>query len=60
MKNQTLLAASPAEVKAHQAIMAIKKWMNERYPSLSPTTEARVILECMIELNEEKKFLAAQ
>jgi hypothetical protein len=62
MKNQhqTLLKDSKSDVQAKKAIHNIQKWIDKRYPVMASITRSKLILECLIELNEEKRFLAQQ
>ncbi|MGZ5190670.1 MAG: hypothetical protein ACXWCZ_06585 [Flavisolibacter sp.] len=62
MKNQhqTLQKDSTSELRAKRAIQNIHKLMDKRYPVISSITRSQMIIECLIELNEEKRFLAQQ
>ena len=62
MKNQhqTLQKDSKSHVQAKKAIQNIQKWMDKRYPVMASITRSKLILECLIELNEEKQYLAQQ
>lgn len=60
MKNQTatLRYEASAELKAKKAIQQIQKWIERRHPKLAGAAKTQMIIECLIELTEEKKFLA--
>lgn len=58
MKNSTKLI--PSDVHAMTAIQKIQKWVEENHPKLAAISKTRLIIECLIEVNEEKKFIAAQ
>ena len=62
MKNQhqTLQKDSSSEVRANKAIQNIQKWMDKRYPVMASITRSKMIMECLIEINEERRFLAQQ
>ena len=61
MKNSTpSLQRDSAEIQARKAIQRIKQWSKQNYPGLATTARARLIMECLIEITEEKKFLAAR
>lgn len=47
------------EKQAQIAILQIKKWVEQRYPRLAYAAKTKMIMECLIELTEEKNFLAA-
>ena len=51
---------SPAEKHAQKAISQIQKWVGKKYPLLAGSAQAKMIIECLIEVTEEKKFLSAQ
>lgn len=61
MKNQTtaLRVDTSSENKAERAILQIQKWVEKKYPRLAKSAKTKIILECLIELTEERKFLAA-
>ena len=54
------ITAEEKAQKAQKAIQSIQKWVKDRYPSLASATQARIILECLIEVKEENRFIAAQ
>lgn len=60
MKNQipSLQHEASAELQAKKAIQQIQKWIENRYPKLAATSKAQMIIECLIELTEERKFMA--
>jgi hypothetical protein len=58
--NQPLIKESISEVRAKRALNRIQKWMEIHYPSLASSSKSRLIMECLIEINEEKKFIAQQ
>jgi len=60
MKNQTtvLPPQASAELRAKKAIQQIQKWIEKRYPKLAGAAKTQMIVECLIELTEERKFLA--
>ena len=58
--NQPLVKETISEVRAKRAVSRIQKWMEIHYPVLASTSKARLIVECLIEINEENKFLSAQ
>lgn len=62
MKNFQLFQRQPssAEKHAQKAILQIQKWVEKKYPSLAGAAKAKIIIECLIEVTEEKKFLSAQ
>lgn len=60
MKNPSILQQDTAEMQAQKAIRKIKKWARDRYPGLASSRRARLILECLIELTEEQRLLAAR
>ncbi len=51
---------SPAEMHAQKAILQIQKWVEKKYPLLAGSAQAKMIMECLIEVTEEKKLLSAQ
>jgi hypothetical protein len=61
MKNQTQLLLQPdAVVFADKAIKKIKNRAKKFYPKLDSSTRLSIILECLIEVIEEKRYIAAQ
>jgi hypothetical protein len=57
--NQNLQHEGVAELQAKKAIQKIKKMMEEKYPSMAAVSKTRLIIECLIEMKEEKKYLKA-
>lgn len=62
MKNlhQTLQKEGTSELHAEKAIQNIQKLIQTRYPLMASLSRSKMIIECLIELNEEKRFLAQQ
>jgi hypothetical protein len=58
--NQTLHKDGLSELRAQMAIQRIQKSIEQRYPVMEEGSKARLIIECLIELTEERKFLAKQ
>ena len=60
MKNltKTMHTECAPELQASKAIQRIQKWVEEHYPRLASVAKSRLIIECLIELTEEKKLLA--
>ena len=60
MKNQKQLLhyEVAAERKAKRAIQQIQKWIEKQYPRLASSAKTKMIIECLIELSEERKNLA--
>lgn len=48
------------EFQAKKAVLQIQSWIEKKYPRLANSAKTRMIIECLIELSEEKKYLAAQ
>lgn len=48
------------EFQAKKAVLQIQSWIEKKYPRLASSEKTKIIIECLIELSEEKKFLAAQ
>ena len=59
-QNQTLQQPGRTELRATKAIQNIQNWMDTRYPAMAALSKSKMIIECLIELNEEKRFLAQQ
>jgi len=53
--NQTL---RKEEFHAKKAVQQIQTWMEKKYPRLANSAKTKMIIECLIELTEEKKFSA--
>ena len=54
--NQTL---HKEEFHAKKAVQQIQKWMEKKYPWLATSAKTQMIIECLIELTEERKFSTA-
>lgn len=59
MKKQ-LSTLRTEEFQAQKAVQQIQKWIEKKYPRLASSTKTKMIIECLIELTEERKFIAAQ
>jgi len=53
--NQTLHSE---EFHAQKAVQQIQEWIEQKYPRLTANTKTRILVECLIELTEERKFQA--
>jgi hypothetical protein len=58
MKNPNLIPHKD-EFHAKKAVVQIHNWIEHKYPRLKASTKTKMIIECLIELTEERKFLAA-
>ena len=59
MKNQIQTSRrETAELQAKNAIQKIHNWTEKNYPRLAAVTRSRLIIECLIEMAEERKYLA--
>jgi hypothetical protein len=58
--NQTLYKDGLSQLRAKMAIQRIQKSIETRFPVMAEGSKARLIIECLIELSEERKFLAKQ
>ena len=58
MKNQNQ-SLHTEQLHAQKAVQQIQKWLEERYPRLTTSTKTRILIECLIELSEERKFQAS-
>jgi hypothetical protein len=47
------------EFQAKKAVLQIQSWIERKYPRLANSAKTKMIIECLIELSEEKKFLTA-
>jgi len=47
------------EFHAKKAVHQIQSWLERKYPRLANSTKTKMIIECLVELSEEKKLLAA-
>jgi hypothetical protein len=45
------------ESHAKKAAQQIQIWMEKKYPRLATSAKTKMIIECLIELTEERKFL---
>jgi len=54
--NQTL---RKEELHAKKAVQQIQLWIRKKYPKLAASSKNKMIVECLIELSEERKFLLA-
>lgn len=48
------------EFHAKKAVQKIQSWIERKYPGLAASAKTKMIIECLIELTEEKKFLEVQ
>jgi hypothetical protein len=46
------------ESQAKKAAQQIQIWMEKKYPRVAASAKTKMIIECLIELTEERKFLA--
>jgi hypothetical protein len=46
------------EVHAKKAVQKIQSWIEKKYPGLAAAAKEKMIAECLIELTEERRFLA--
>ncbi len=62
MKKQipALQSQSNEEFQAAKAIQQIQLWMEKKYPKLAASAKTKMVIECLIELTEERKLVAAQ
>jgi hypothetical protein len=62
MKNPNLALQyeGAAELQAKMAIRKIRKMIEEKYPVMASVSKSRLIIECLIEFSEERKYLAAK
>ena len=62
MKKQshTLQPESFEEFQAKKAIQQIQLWIEKKHPRLAASAKTKMIIECLIELTEERKLIAAQ
>jgi hypothetical protein len=45
------------EFHAKKAVQQIQTWIGKKYPRLASSEKTKLIIECLIELTEEKRFL---
>jgi hypothetical protein len=57
MKNQNQFLHKD-DFHAKKAVVQIQNWIEKKYPGLTTSTKTKMIMECLIELTEERKFLA--
>jgi hypothetical protein len=43
---------------AKNAVQQIQTWVEKKYPRLAGSVKTKMIIECLIELREESKFLS--
>jgi hypothetical protein len=48
------------EQHAKTAIEKIQNWVADRYPTLAEIAKSQIIVECLIEIDEERRFISAQ
>jgi hypothetical protein len=48
------------EFHAKKAAQQIQTWIEKKYPRLAASAKTRMIIECLIELTEERNFLMAR
>jgi hypothetical protein len=48
------------QFQAKKAMHQIQSWIEKKYPGLANSAKTKMIIECLIELSEERKFLAAR
>jgi hypothetical protein len=58
MKNNT--HSLVAEMHATNALHQILQWVELNCTKMASATKSQLVLECLIEVNEERKFIAAQ
>ena len=59
MKNQLVISVMESpEARARKAVQHIQKWFEENHPQATTAVKANLILECLIEVTEERKFLS--
>lgn len=56
MKNPNQ-ALRKEESHAKKAVQQIQFWIEKKYPRLASSAKTKMIIECLIELSEERKFL---
>jgi hypothetical protein len=45
------------EFHAKKAVQQIQTWIEKKYPRLASSEKTKLIIECLIELTEERRFL---
>lgn len=58
MKNPNQLPHKE-EFQAKKAVQQIQTWIEQKYPRLAHSAKTKMIIECLIELSEERKLLTA-
>lgn len=56
MKNQSQTLPKE-EFHAKKAAQQIQTWIEKKYPRLAASAKTKMIIECLIELTEERKLL---
>jgi hypothetical protein len=56
--NQTRHNDGLTDLRAKMAIQRIQKFIEKRYPVMAPGHKTRLIIECLIELTEERNLIA--
>lgn len=46
------------EFHAKKAVQQIQSWVEKKYPRLAASAKTQMIIECLIELTEERKLQA--
>jgi|GEM_PF-2272514 len=57
MKNPNLIPHKD-EFHAKKAVVQIQNLIEHKFPRLKASAKTKMIIECLIELTEERKFLA--
>lgn len=61
MKNPNqLLPEMNAAYHAETAILNLQQWVADLYPRLNPKHRVKLLLECLIEVLEEDRFVRSQ
>lgn len=55
---QTLRPEVAEEFHAKKAVQQIQSWIERKYPKLAASAKTKMIIECLIELTEERKLIA--
>lgn len=45
------------ESHAKKAVQQIQSWIEKKYPMLANSAKTKMIIECLIELSEERKLI---
>ncbi|HEY6956854.1 MAG TPA: hypothetical protein VI385_16495 [Flavisolibacter sp.] len=51
-------APQKEQFHAKKAVQQIQTWVEKKYPRLAASAKTQMIIECLIELTEERKFLS--